>query len=116
LLQFAALRGEGNDSNRRVKQIRLIHDQFDRIPHFVEVDNSDADVWSELNAALNTKDLRARRQRLRVVRNRVGRRIVEVPRREAAQIGADETTGLVHVPVDSSAKYYDTQTGWKRRL
>lgn len=115
LLQFAALRGEGEDRDRDEKRLRLIEDQFDRIPHFVETDESDAHVWSKLSEALDISDLRLRRQRLRALRSEISKRVVEVPRCYAMD-EPDPKLNLVRVPLTVSSRFYDTRTGWKRRI
>jgi CRISPR-associated endonuclease/helicase Cas3 len=114
MLQFAALRGEGEDRDRDAKRVQLIDDQFNRIPHFVETDESDANVWSELSAALDVSDLLMRRRRLRALRNEIAQRVVEVPR-HSAMAEPDTRSNLVHVPLTVSGGFYDTKTGWKRR-
>lgn len=114
MLQFAALRGEGTDPDRREKRVHLIEDQLDRVPHFVETDQSDSDVWMEFVSALEIRDLRPRRARLRSLRGPVGQRIVEVPRKHAAGV-PDERTGLVHLPRGASSVHYNVETGWRWR-
>lgn len=114
MLQFAALRGEGEDKDRDAKRVQLIADQFDRIPHFVETDESDARLWSKLSETLDISDLRRRRQRLRALRCAISERVVEVPRRYAVE-EPDPRSNLVHVPLRVSSRFYDTRTGWKRR-
>lgn len=113
MLEFAALRGEGEDPNRKEKRVQLVEDRFDRIAHFVETDESDTHVWSELSKALAIPDLYLRRQRLRALRSEVAQRIVEVPRRYALPDAGAEAN-LVHVPRDRAGDYYDTSTGWRR--
>ena len=114
MLQFAALRGEGQDRESKEKRVQLIEDQFDRIAHFVETDESDVYVWSELCEALAISDLLLRRQRLRALRSEIAQRIVEVPRRYAAAVAGPESH-LVHVPRAQAADYYDPTTGWRRQ-
>lgn len=109
MLQYAALRGEGQDPETKEKRVQLIGDRVDRVPHFVELDESDSRVWSQLCQALSLSDLRERRRRLRELRGRVAQRIVEVPRRFAANSGP-----LVYVGQVDATKYYDTSTGWRR--
>lgn len=113
MLQFAALRGEGEDRNREAKRLRLIEDQFDRIPHFVETDESDAHLWSKLSEALDISDPGLRRQRLRTLRGEISNRVVEVPQRYA-MAGPDPRSNLVHVPLTVSGGFYNTRTGWTR--
>lgn len=113
MLQFAALRGEGQDRESKEKRVQLIEDRFDRIAHFVETDESDVHVWSELCEALGISDLLLRRQRLRALRSEIAQRIVEVPRRYAAAGGGPEVH-LVHIPRAQAADYYDPATGWRR--
>ncbi len=114
MLQFAALRGEGNDPDRAEKRVHLIEDQLDRVPHFIEADQSDSHVWTQLVSALEINDLGLRRRRLRSLRSQVGQRIVEVPRKHAAGV-PDERTGVVHLPRAASPAHYDIETGWRRR-
>lgn len=114
MLQFAALRGEGDDRDRKHKRVQLVEDRFDRIPHFVETDESDAYIWSKLLEALKVSDLRLRHQRLRALRSEVAQRIVEVPKRYAVT-EPDPTSNLVHVPFVQHGEFYDTNTGWRRR-
>lgn len=115
MLQFAALRGEGQDRRRDAKRIQLIEDQFDRIPHFIETDNSDTHVWAELKSAFGISESSLRRQRLRALRNEVGQCVVEVPMRDALKDEPDTMTHLVHVPLRSSSEHYDVETGWRHR-
>ncbi len=110
MLQFAELRGEGHD---RQKRIQLIDDQMDRVPHFVETDETDERIWKELIEARSIRDLGLRRQRLRSLRGEVARRIVEVPRRYAAQ-EPESNEKLVYIPGHRASEYYDIRTGWKR--
>jgi CRISPR-associated endonuclease/helicase Cas3 len=114
MLQFAALRGEGNDPDRAEKRVHLIEDQLDRVPHFVETDESDGHLWTQFSSALEIRDLGLRRRRLRSLRSEIGQRIVEVPRKYAAGV-PDGRTGLVHLPRAASPAYYDIETGWRRR-
>lgn len=114
MLQFAALRGEGNDPDRAEKRVHLIEDQLNRVPHFIETDESDGHVWTQLVSALEIRDRGLRRGRLRSLRSQVGQRIVEVPRKHAAGV-PDERTGVVHLPRAGSPAYYDVETGWRRR-
>lgn len=113
MLQFAALRGEGEDRDKEEKRVQLIDDGFDRVPHFVETDESDAYIWSQLLEALKVSDLRLRQQRLRALRSKVAQRIVEVPKRYAIA-KPDPTSNLVHVPFAQYGEFYDTNTGWRR--
>lgn len=113
MLQFAALRGEGQDRESKEKRVQLIEDPFDRIAHFVETDETDAYIWLQLCDALAISDLFSRRQRLRALRSEVAQRIVEVPRRYAA-VGTGPEAHLVHIPRAQAADYYDTNTGWRR--
>lgn len=114
MLQFAALRGEGEDRDKKKKRVQLVEDRFDRIPHFIETDDSDTCIWLELSEALKVPDLRQRHQRLRSLRNEVAQRIVEVPRRYAMSV-PDPTSNLVHVSLAHHGEFYDTKTGWRRR-
>jgi CRISPR-associated endonuclease/helicase Cas3 len=112
-LQFAALRGEGNDQHRKAKQIQLIEDSQDRVPHFIETDDSDTEVWDRLASALGIQDVRLRRQRLRLLRNDIGQRIVEVPSRFRFKDTA--TNGMIiRVPQSAWQQSYDIETGWRR--
>lgn len=113
MLQFAALRGEGQDRERKEKRVQLIEDRFDRIAHFVETDESDVHVWSELCDALAISDLFLRRQRLRALRSEVAQRIVEVPGRYAIQEPGGDAR-LVYVPKHRASECYDIRTGWRR--
>lgn len=112
-LQFAALRGEGQDQERHLKCVQLIEDRSDRIPHFVETDESDIAVWNSLLEALAIEDLWQRRARIRSLRNDVGQLIVEVPRRFQFDSPNAEAT-IVRVPIGDSAQWYNINTGWKR--
>jgi CRISPR-associated endonuclease/helicase Cas3 len=113
MLQFAALRGEGDDRHSKEKAVQLIEDQENIVPHFIETDETDEVVWREFNDALLIADGRKRRQRLRGLRSAIAQRVVEV-RKKYALGTADEKTGLVHVPRSISAKNYDCATGWRR--
>ncbi len=115
MLEFAALRGEGHDRDREAKRVQLIDEQFARVPHFVETDDSDSYVWAELNTALAIRDPRVRRKRLRSLRNQVGQRVVEVPARDSLECEPDAKTGFVHVPLSVSTQHYSVQTGWRHR-
>lgn len=112
-LQFAALRGEGQDQERHLKRVQLIEDRNDRIPHFIETDDSDTAVWERLTKALNIADARKRRGRLRTLRNEVGQRVVEVPSRFQFD-GPNAEATIVRVPRDASAQRYSINTGWRR--
>jgi CRISPR-associated endonuclease/helicase Cas3 len=113
MLQFAALRGEGDDRYKKEKAVRLTEEQRNIVPHFIETDESDEVLWRDFNQALLIVDGWGRRQQLRGLRSAIGQRVVEV--REKHALGAvDEKTGLVHVPRLISAKYYDCGTGWRR--
>lgn len=114
MLQFAALRGEGQDRDRKVKQVQLIEDRLDRISHFVETDESDAQVWTNLCEALAIPDTFIRRQQLRRLRAKVAQRVVEVPRRYA-MANDSPNARPVYVPRDQAFDVYDTRTGWRRR-
>ncbi|MBI4454799.1 MAG: CRISPR-associated helicase Cas3' [Acidobacteria bacterium] len=111
--QFAALRGEGEDKDRKDKCIQLIEDQADRVPHFIETDDSDVQLWKNLLMAFSVTDPHRRRRQLRALRNEVGQRIVEVPRRFG--LGTPDDHWLVHVPIASSSECYDPDTGWIRK-
>lgn len=115
MLQFAALRGEGEDRDKKEKRVQLVEDRFDRIPHFVETDDSDTRIWLELVQALKVPDLRQRHQRLRALRNEVAQRVVEVPKRYAMSV-PDPTSNLVHIPFAHHGEFYDTKTGWRRHV
>lgn len=114
MMQFAALRGEGEDRDRDAKAVRLIEDAPNRIAHFVETDESDKRVWEQLTAALDLADSQARRARLRSLRKELGTRVVEIPRQHAYRTEPDERFDCVHVPLAVSFDYYDTTTGWRR--
>jgi CRISPR-associated endonuclease/helicase Cas3 len=112
--QFGALRGDSVDKNVETKTVRLIEDQFDRVPHFIETDDSDREVWVRFCKALNIPDRWDRRQRLRAIRNELGKRVVEVPRRDAFE-KPDKMTGFVHIPLEHFKDHYDLDIGWRRR-
>jgi CRISPR-associated endonuclease/helicase Cas3 len=112
-LQFAALRGEGVDQDRDLKCVQLIEDQNDRIPHFIETDDSDVATWNSLVEALAIEDVWMRRTKLRSLRNEVGQRIVEVPQRFRFD-GASVDRTIVRVPSAVSSQWYSLETGWKR--
>ncbi|MBZ5495735.1 MAG: CRISPR-associated helicase Cas3' [Acidobacteriia bacterium] len=114
MMQFAALRGEGEDKDRDAKAVQLIYDAPNRIAHFVETDESDERVWKQQTAALQLPDLIARRKRLRTLRNELAQRVVEIPRQHTYQTEPDDRSGYVYVPQSVSSDYYDTTTGWKR--
>ena len=112
-LQFAALRGEGQDRECHLKRVQLIEDRNDRIPHFIETDDSDTAIWESLTEALAIADTRRRRARLRSLRNEVAQRVVEVP--PQFQFGSPSTEAdIVRVPRDALAQWYSINTGWKR--
>jgi len=114
MMQFAALRGEGEDRDRDTKAVRLIEEAPNRIAHFVETDESDQRVWEKLTAAHELADLQTRRKRLRMLRNEIAQRMVEIPREHAYSIEPDERFDCVHMPLAISSDYYDTTTGWRR--
>jgi hypothetical protein len=114
MMQFAALRGEGEDRDRDTKAVRLIEEAPNRIAHFVETDESDQRVWEKLTAAHELADSQTRRKRLRMLRKEIGQRIVEIPREHAYSIEPDERFDCVHMPLAISSDYYDTTTGWRR--
>ena len=112
-LEFAALRGEGESDDRDMKQVQLIRDEVDRVPHFVETDPSDVAVWQRFLEADMEEDSTRRRRELRKLRGDLGQRIVEVPRQYAVK-NADSSSWVVHVPFVDSSTHYDTRLGWKR--
>ncbi len=112
-LEFAALRGEGCNKDRDLKRVQLIEDLADRVPHFVETDESDFEVWQRFIKTHVLQDANRRRRELHRLRNDLGQRIVEVPRRIAAD-APDPVYGFVHVPLANSTGCYDINTGWKR--
>lgn len=112
MLEFGALRGRSDDRNRE-KEVRLIVERGDTIPHFVEIDESDSEVWLRFLDALDLPNPFQRRGRLRQLRPELGKRIVEVPFAHRAN-DVSEHTGLVHVPSEAADQYYDLNTGWKR--
>jgi len=111
-LQFAALRGEGQDKDRHEKRVRLIDDQQNRVSHFIETDESDASVWRRFTEALGIEAIWQRRRQLRLLRNDLGQRIVEVPQQWVGPDAADST--VVRIPVSVAGQVYDVETGWKR--
>lgn len=113
MLEFAALRGEGTASDRIEKRVELILDRQDRIPHFVETDDSDVAIWSQLVSTLGLDDARQRHHRLRSLRREIGERVVEVPLRHAFA-EPDDVAWLVRVPLAESALVYDSTCGWRR--
>jgi CRISPR-associated endonuclease/helicase Cas3 len=114
MMQFAALRGEGEDRDREAKAVRLIEEAPNRIAHFVETDESDKQIWEQLTGALELADVQARRRRLRTLRNEFAQRVVEIPRAHAYRTAPDERFDCVHVPLAVASNYYDTTTGWRR--
>jgi len=113
MLQFAALRGEGNDRYKKEKAVHLIEEQKNLVPHFIETDESDKAVWRNFSEALQIEDRWKRRRHLRTLRTQIGQRVVEV-RKNLARAAVDELTGFVHVPRSVSADYYRCETGWRR--
>lgn len=109
-LEFGSLRGLGDAG----KAVVLIGESQNRVPHFVETDEEDSALWSDLVTALNALDNRERRARLRRLRTQVSARVVEVPKRYAAGEPGIET-GMVHIPMREATKYYDAETGWRRK-
>ena len=107
MMEFASLRGEGEDKE---KKVTLIEDEAERVPHYVAMDRGDEVVWEEFQSCLGGRSGRVPRG----VRNRVGLRIVEVPRRFAMGAEADERTGVVFVARGNAGRYYDAVTGWRR--
>jgi CRISPR-associated endonuclease/helicase Cas3 len=114
--EFAALRGEAIDAQKdRDKAVRLIDERADAVPHYIEVDLADADVWRRFLEAHALSDLGERRRRLRKMRSELGQRIVEVPERFALSPNEPSNgTSVVHVPQEVAAERYDVNTGWKR--
>lgn len=113
MMEFASLRGEGPGKDADKKRVTLIEDQYDRIPHFVETDVEDRMVWQRFQAALG--DERSKRRRaIRMLRNELGQRIVEVPSKFAARTEPDPKTGLVYVDAATSGQFYSSVTGWRR--
>jgi CRISPR-associated endonuclease/helicase Cas3 len=112
-LQFAALRGEGQDKDRRKKRVQLIDDQQNRVSHFVETDESDASIWRRFTKSLVIQDIWQRRRQLRSLRNDLGQRIVEVP--QQFRFGAEAAgSSIVWVPMSVAEHVYHVDTGWKR--
>jgi CRISPR-associated endonuclease/helicase Cas3 len=108
MMEFANLRGEAERDCDREKRVLLIEDDTGRIPHYIEVDDSDTQIWLRFRNALEAKDW----PEVRRLRNAVAQRVVEVPPRLAHPI--DATTGLAHVGRDTAAAVYSTVTGWRR--
>ena len=111
--EFAALRGEGSSDDRDMKQVQLIRDDVDRVPHYIETDSSDIAVWQQFLQANTQQNTWRRRRELRKLRADLAQRIVEVPRRYAAGV-RNSDSWVVHVPFVDSTTYYDTKLGWKR--
>lgn len=109
-MEFANLRGEAGRESDRDKRVLLIEDEGGRVPHYIETDESDTEVWERFRDALNTQDRRA----IRRLRTHVAQRIVEVPARFALTTPPDDSTGLVHVPRETAKRVYSTATGWRR--
>lgn len=109
-LEFAALRGEGFCQDKRVQ---LIEDIADRVPHFVETDESDTRLWGQFLGAVLLRDAKQRRRELHLLRTDMGQRVVEVPSRMALG-SAEPSHGFVHVPISQSYRFYCTDTGWRR--
>lgn len=110
MMEFANLRGESVKESDRDKRVLLIEEDGGRVPHYIETDESDAEIWERFRGALDAKDRRA----IRRLRSHVAQRIVEVPARFALSTKADTSTGLVHVPRDAAERVYSSVTGWRR--
>jgi CRISPR-associated endonuclease/helicase Cas3 len=114
--EFAALRGDWKDDpTRKLKHVELISDDGAKVPVFIETDDEDAAIWSELVAVHQELDLRRRRARLREMRSKVGARIVEVPQHLNAP-PLSPIVGLARVAQSESERFYDLRTGWRRSL
>jgi len=112
MMEFASLRGEGIDVKER--RVVLIEDQFDRVAHFVETDDSDRVVWERWRQAFKLEDRGERSRAIRGLRGQVGQRIVEVPRMYALQTEPDKTTGLIYVSELDARREYSMASGWSR--
>jgi CRISPR-associated endonuclease/helicase Cas3 len=111
--EFAFLRGEGIEEPKdHAKEVRLIDDRGDTVPHYIELDASDASVWGQFRDAVALSDLNQRRRSLRQLWPEVGQRIVEVPKTFADRV--EEDTGIVYVSQAVAPQYYDARTGWRR--
>ena len=108
MMEFANLRGEGMRDIDRDKRVQLIEDDTGRVPHYIETDDSDRELWLSFQNSLQTKNWVA----VRRLRNAVSQRIVEVPARLAHAV--DDATGLAHIDRDRAPSVYSTVTGWKR--
>jgi CRISPR-associated endonuclease/helicase Cas3 len=112
--EFACLRGETTDPERnREKAVRLIDERDNSIPHFVEMDESDVEVWGQYRQACDISDLRQRRAKLRRLRPQLAQRIVEVPKMFSLN-AENELDKIVSVSRSIAHRYYDTSTGWIR--
>jgi CRISPR-associated endonuclease/helicase Cas3 len=110
MMEFANLRGDGIKDADRDKRVLLIEEDADRVPHYIETDEDDSNIWERFQNAVNTKDRRA----IRRLRSQVAQRIVEVPARFALTTNPDTATGLVHVARDAATRVYNAVTGWRR--
>lgn len=115
-LEFAALRGDDpNGDPRREKQVALIDSPDIGVPHFIDADDDDRQVWERLEATYGISDPRQRCAALRQIRPEIQQRVVEVPKRDA--LGEpDLETGLVYVPQYQVQRVYSKETGWRRQL
>ena len=114
MMEFASLRGEGLAKDIEKKQVVLIEDERYRIAHFVETDESDRAVWERFQGALKERNRWERQRAIRAVRNELGQRVVEVPRRCALRSEPNPGTGLVYVGTEQYRDWYSQQTGWRR--
>ncbi len=108
MMEFANLRGESAKDSDRDKRVLLIEEEAGRMPHFIETDDSDCELWMRFRTAIERKN----RSDVRKLRNQVAQRIVEVPERLAQPV--DTMTGLAHVDRDAADALYSVVTGWRR--
>lgn len=112
--EFGCLRGDTDDPERdRDKAVRLIEERDNSIPHYVETDGSDVEVWRRFKEASGLPDLRQRRARLQRIRPQLSQRVVEVPKTFSLD-KANELDSLIHVPLPEAHRHYNTDTGWIR--
>ena len=108
MLEFANLRGEGERDLDREKRVILIDEDASPVPHFIEMDDSDAYIWFRFRSAVEAKNWPT----VRRLRKAVAQRTVEVPASLAYPL--DKVTSLAYVGHNVAPSVYSTVTGWKR--
>jgi CRISPR-associated endonuclease/helicase Cas3 len=109
MMEFANLRGEAARDIDREKRVQLIEEDTGRVPHYIEMDDSDTEIWFRFRNSLDKQNWSA----VRKLRNAVAQRIVEVPGRLAHRV--DAATGLAHIGRDLAPTVYSTVMGWRRQ-